>query len=233
VIEFRSMKHYCSTNFPDEKYLEALVEFEKDRVERNLSSIERLVMYSGASINSIGAIFTDPDIQWQKKELLIKDLVLTRTNPKWNEVIVDLAKGSPTELSKLILEREDVAALFADVRWDEMPILVLDHEGLRVFDGMNRTIAAIRDRKDLITAWVATSKTKTVPKPVVEPHVLYDFLRAYKIHSNRDRDSLVAALQFLKKAYSNVDLLLEKRFGPDWVPDDELQSIIEEVLSKD
>jgi len=226
------MKYYCSTNFPDEKYLKALVDSEKDRAERNLSLIEKLVMYSGASINSIGAIFTNPDIQWQKKELLIKDLVLTRTTPRWNEIIIDLANGSPTELSKLIQERDDIAALFVDTRWDEIPILVLDHEGLRIFDGMNRTVAAIRDGKETITAWVATPGAETPPRPAIEPHVLYDFLRAYKVHSNKDRDGIVTALRFLTVAYCNVDSLLKERFGADWVPDDELQSIIKDVLSE-
>lgn len=224
------MEQHYSTNFPDEKYLQTLVDLENDRVSRKLSLIEKLVMYSGASVNCIGSIFTDPNMQWQKQSIPIEKLILTRTNPKWNAVIIDLAKGSPTELKKLMQERNDIAQLFSDARFIETPILVLARDGLRIFDGMHRTVAAIRDNKKTITAWVATPKTKKTPKPAIEPHVIYDFLRAYQVGSNKNREGLITALRFLKEAYGNVEFLLEKKFGATGALEDDIQSIIKEVL---
>lgn len=207
-----------------------MAEGEGRRAEKNLSSLEQLVMYSGAAMNWIGDFFTDPGVTWEKKELRVDDLVLTRTSPEWNAVIIARAEKSPTKLRELLRTDPAVAALFADAHWNEQPILVRSENGYLVFDGMHRVVAAIRDGKETIVAWIATRTATTPPQPACEPHVIYDFLRAYRRGSNRDRDGLITALRFLRKAYGNVDVLLTTRFGPGWLPDEELQAIIAEAM---
>ncbi|MEK7615502.1 MAG: hypothetical protein AAB431_03915 [Patescibacteria group bacterium] len=226
------MTQFCSTTFPDEEYLQTIVEGEKRRAEEHLSLTEKLVMYSGAEMNSIGDAFSDPHMRWEKKELNVEELVLTRTNPEWNEVIIKRAEKSPVNLRKLMEEDPIIATLFAGAYWNESPILVRAESGYHVFDGMHRVVAAIRDNRKTVTAWVATPETAVVLQPACEPHIIYDFLRAYQRGSNLDRDGLIAALKFLKKAYGNVGPLLKDRFGPEWIPDEELQSIIAEVLQE-
>ncbi len=226
------MTQFCTTPFPDDEYLHVLAEGEKRRVEHHLSSVERLVMYSGAEMNWIGDALTDPNVHWEKKELQVDDLVLTQTTPEWNEIIIHKAERSPAILRKLIQEDVKIAELFAEARWSDMPILVHAKNGYHIFDGMHRTVAAIRENKQTITAWVAMRNDITPPQPSCEPHVIYDFLRAYRRGSHRDRSGVIIALRFLRKAYGNVDLLLKNSFNPQRLPDEELQLIITEALQE-
>ncbi len=228
------MPHFCSSNFPDEEYLKGLVEAQKQHIENYQTPIELLVMWSGAALNWIGDAFTDPHTVWSKENLVVHELTLTGTNPEWNEVIIKRAEKSPVKLKQLMSEDDTVAKMFATAEWHEAPILVRADEAgkLKIFDGMHRVVAAIRDGREEVTAWVARRNTTVPFKPACEPHVIYDFLRAYQLGSNKDRQGLIAALKFLKQAYGNVEHLLKERFGPAWIPDNELQEIIAEALAE-
>lgn len=131
-----------------------------------------------------------------------------------------------------LFEKEPEAKnIFNDAIFDEVPILVrVDEEKYKVLDGMKRVIAAIRDGKTAIQAYVA--EQNGIPKPKCEPHVVYDLLRAYQRGVNHDRTELISALVFLRKSYTNVDELLRNRFAKNWLPDDEMQEIIREALKK-
>ena len=119
--------------------------------------------------------------------------------------------------------------MFLDAKYEDIPILIrFEDDKYKVLDGMHRTIAAIREGKETIQAFIARSIGK--PAPYCEPHVIYDFLRAYHRKMNLDRNGLIISLRFLRHSYANVDELLINRFNKQWVPDDEIQEIIQEAL---
>ncbi|MEA3249776.1 MAG: hypothetical protein U9Q03_05490 [Patescibacteria group bacterium] len=221
-----------NTNFPDEEYLRGLVNAHKERVEGQAELVELLVMWSGASLNWIGDVFTDPAISWVKKDLHLPDLYLTGTNPEWNVIIRGRADHSAEKLGAIFRSEPATAEIFSEATWSDVPILVMAHGGhLKVFDGMHRVIAAVRDDRKSITAWVGERDAKIPPRPSCEPHTVYDLIRAYQIGSCRDRQSLVAALGFLYRAYGNVGHLFTERFSAGWIPDDEIQDIMREAVN--
>jgi len=184
---------------------------------------------SGASMNWIADYLTDQNVIWEKMDLPVKELWLTGTRPEWNKVIIDQCGRSPVKLKEVLDSNPETKMMFEIAQVDDRPILVrFDDEKLKVLDGMHRTIAAIREGKQTITAFVA--KHKGTPKPYCEPHVVYDLLKAYHRKLNSDKESLIVALRYLRKSYANVDDLLKNRFSKSWMPDDEIQKIIKESL---
>ena len=215
-------------NFPDKTYLENLLRNLRARAESRAED-ELLLMYSGALLNWVGDFLTDEGVVWEKRELVLDDLYLTGTGPEWNKIIIDRCERSPEKLRELFTKEPETAEVFKEATSDPAPILVRVDEGiLKVLDGMERVIAAIRDGKTTIEAYVGTLSGK--PTPHCEPHVVYDLLRAYQRGANRDREGLITALKFLRGAYTNVDGLLRDRFSKSWLPDDEIQEIIREAL---
>lgn len=227
------MPSFCQTSFPDAEYLQGLVEAQKRKVEGCQAPAELLVMWAGASLNWLGDLFTDPTVAWTKEAITIDALTLTGTGPEWNAVVIGRAERSPAKLREILASEPEARALFADASWSDIPILArVDADGsLKVLDGMHRAIAGIRDGHPSIVAWIARRAEGAPPKPSCEPHVVYDLLRAYQIGANRDRAGLVAALRFVKGAYGNAEGLMRVRFGPEWVPNAELQSILAEALA--
>ncbi|MBI2984230.1 MAG: ParB N-terminal domain-containing protein [Candidatus Kerfeldbacteria bacterium] len=221
------------STFPDPEYLGRLARHLKDKIEQHQQGqpLEQLLMSCSAAMNWIADFLTDPNVRWTKQELRVDDLWLTGTNPTWNAIIIDRCKRSPAELRAILRSDPQTAALFAEAEFDELPILVRVDDGkYKVLDGMHRVIAAIRDGRESVTAFVA--RLDGQPRPQCEPHVVYDLLRAYHRGINRDRQALVVALRFLRHAYANVDRLLRERFSKAWVPDDEMQAIIAEALQE-
>lgn len=218
------------TTFPDPAYLDELIECERRKFETEATLLERLVVYSGTTMNWISDFILDSGISWRKEELPIDELYLTGTTPEWNKIIIEEAARNPQLLRNLLASQAEVRELFSSVEWNEKPILVRKDEGKnKVFDGMHRVIAGIRDGRTQITAFIG-ELTAPIYQPVCEPHVVYDLLRAYLRKINTDRQGLVVALRFLRKSYANVDSLLKQRFDFSGIPDEEIQEIIQEAL---
>lgn len=218
------------TNFPDKKFLDRLVKHMQDKVNASQEPLEKLLTSCSAAMNWVADYITDETINWTKETLEIDDLYLTGTNPEWNAIIIDRCQRSPNKLKELLKTDPKVAALFSKAEFKDLPILVRqEEEKYKVLDGMQRTIAAIRDGKKTIEAFVARSSGKF--RPNCEPHVVYDLLRAYHRGINKDREGLVVALRFLRHSYANVENLLKTRFSKPYIPgDDEIQEIIREAL---
>ncbi len=223
------MKKIKNTNFPDQKYLGSLIEHLKQKVEFYQDPLDKLMMYSSAAMNWIADYITDENVKWTKEKLLVDDLYLTGTNPKWNKIIIEQCKRSPKKLKELFNSNKKIKKIFYEAKSSNLPILVRHEKGkLKVFDGMKRVISSIRDGRKTIWAYVVKPQNKQRPK--CEPHVIYDLLKAYHKGLNKDKKSLIIALRFLRKSYANVDNLLKERFNKSWVPDDEVQKIIQESL---
>ena len=216
------------SEFPDE-YLRGLEENHRQKVEESLNAAERLLMYSGARLNWIGEYINDESIHWQLEKIPVDSLTLTGTGPQWNAVIIEQAEGSPAKLREL-LKNPGIAEIFKNSKYVDIPILVRkDEEKLKVLDGMNRTIAAIRDGIPEINAYIGTGIGESAS--IVEPHVVYDFIRAYQKRGGNAED-LKGGLRFLIDSYENVRGILKTRLGPEWIKDDKIQQIIKEVLGE-
>lgn len=195
----------------------------------NHKALEKLVTYCGANLNWVADYISDENIRWSKKTLSLDKLWLTGTGLEWNKIIIDKCERSPQKLRDLFHNDPSIVGLFSGAIFDNIPILVRFEENkYKVFDGMHRTIAAIRDGRKNIQAFVAAPKGK--PKPKCEPHVVYDFLRSYQRKINTDRNGLITALRFLRHSYANVEDLLKNRFNKSYVHDDEIQKIIKEAF---
>jgi hypothetical protein len=220
-----------NTNFPDEKYLNDLVIHLRKKYEDYASPVEKIITYSGAVMNWIGDYISDENMEWSLEDLNIKDLYLTGTHPEWNKIIIDKCERSSEKLKELIKKDKNVFKMFSEAKFIDLPILIrFEDNKYKVLDGMHRVIASIRDDRKKIKAYVAKQKGELKPK--IEPHVIYDLMKAYGKEINEDLESLIMALKFLKNSYSNVEQLLKERFNSGWVRDEEAQKIIKEVLKK-
>ena len=216
-------------SFPDKKFIEKFAQGVQNKVLPQLTPLEKILVFSGVSMNWQADFLLDETVKWRKKKIKLDDLYLTGTNPKWNAIILDRCQRSPKKFREYLLKNPAAKTIFKKAKFNPYPILVhYEDKKLKVFDGMNRVIALLRDGKYEIEAWVATPSKN--PKPKVEPHVIYDFLRSYHRGINKDKKGLVAVLKFLRKSYGNTDQLLKERFNIKWVPSEEIQKIINDVL---
>jgi hypothetical protein len=216
-------------NFPNQEDFKAIVEYFDSRVKSWQEPLTRLLMLSGASMNWLGDFFTDPNVSWSKRDLKIDGLWLTGTNPELNRFVIEQAERSPAKLRQILSTDPAAQKAFGNLDVEPGPILVREEEGkLKVLFGIYKVLGMIRAREDHVSVYLA--RVQGEAQPQCEPHVVYDLLRAYQRKSSADREGLVAALRFLRRSYSNVDDLLQNRFGPGWVPDEDVQKIIQEAL---
>lgn len=214
-------------DFP-EKYLETLAKNHQQKVLGRLKDpTDRLLMYSGALLNWVGEYINDESISWSLEKVPLEKIILTGTSPEWNEITIVKAERSPKKLRELF-KSSRIRELFKEAKFTDVPILIRETEGqLKVLDGMKRVIAAARDGIDEVKAYIGRRRGK--PEPKVEPHVIYDFIRAYQQRRGNEED-FKASVRFLVNGYSNTRKLLEERFSIDWVGDDKTVRLIREAI---
>lgn len=215
------------TDFP-KSYLEALAKNHQEKVSQLLKHpADRLLMYSGSLLNWVGEYINDKSINWELKKIPVDSLTLTGTGPEWNKIVIKRARRKPGKLRKLFKDPK-VKNIFKEAKFTDVPILVrVEGNELKVLDGMKRVIAAIRDGIAEIKAYVGTRKGKAQPE--IEPHVIYDFIRAFQQRGGNEED-FKTSLRFLVNAYSNARELLQTRLGPRWVDDEKINQLVNEVF---
>lgn len=224
-----SYQYPLTTTFPDQAYLLDLLKYEEERFKRTHQALDQLITYSGAELNWVADFITDPGVQWTKEIVEVDNLYLTGTSATWNKIVIDECQRSPQKLRKFFQSAPSAKTIFEQAEWRDHPILIQNHDHkLKVFDGMHRTIAAIRDGKETLEAYVG--KIPEILQTVCEPHVVYDLLKPYLRKQTSDKQSLIAALRYLRKCYRNVDDLLQHRFNLTGGPNQEIQNIIQEAL---
>lgn len=214
-------------DFP-KSYLEALAKNHQEKVSQSLQHpTDRLLIYSGSLLNWVGEYINDEGISWELKKIPVDSLTLTGTGPEWNKIIIKRAETKPSKLRKFFKDPK-IKNIFKEATFTDVPILVrAEGNKLKVLDGMKRVIAAIRDGRNEIRAYVGTRKSKAQPK--IEPHVIYDFIRAFQQRGGNEED-FKASLRFLINAYSNARKLLKTRLGPRWIDDKKINQLVDEVL---
>ncbi len=216
-----------------QKYLATLADnqFAKARGTQP-DAMALLLATSGMLLNWVGDWLSDARVAWEFRKLPIDDLVLTGTNPEWNAIVIDQAERDPKKL-RLLFQDPAIRAKFDAATFRSDPILIRaeqrdEGEKLLLLDGMNRTIAAIRDGITEVDAWIG--RRKGASQAQVEAHVVYDLLRAHE-QGRGSREDLVAALKFLRASFGNVDELLRERFGDQWLGDEKMKQIVREALA--
>jgi len=223
------MKKIKGTSFPDKKLLMYLIDELVEKADTTQDPLEKLISHSNASMNWVSDYLMDETVRWKKKTLKVDNLYLTGTNPQWNEIIINRCERSPKKLRELIKSDKKIAKLFKDAKTKTTPILVrYDDTKYKLFDGMHRTVAAIRDGKKTINAYIAYPSKS--PQIKCDPHIIYDLLKVYHKKITTDRKGLITSLRYLRKSYANVDDLLVNRFNISYVPSEEIQEIIREAL---
>ncbi len=214
-------------DFPKE-YLEGLAKNHQEKVIQDLDATGQILMYAGSRLNWVGEYVNDESIHWELNTLKVDSLTLTGTSPEWNQITLEQAQADPRKLRELLKDNK-IKQLFNEAKFSDVPILVRgEDDKLKLLDGMNRTVAAIRDGVDEIQAYVGTRIGE--PQAQIEAHVIYDLIRAREQGRGNVND-FKAALRFLVHSYSNTRGLLETRFNADWVNSPQIQTIIEEVLN--
>lgn len=227
---------FLKTNFPDAADLARVEQEISAKLDATQPADERLLRNASGALNWVADIVFDEGARWECRTLALDDLYLTGTIPAQNAYIIERCQRSPKLLRELF--RTEPASKHAftpnehDTAFKENPVLILFHDGKhKVLHGMPRVLAALMEERREITAWVAT--IEGTPRPPCEPHVVYDLIRAYQRGLHTDRAGLVAALRLLRTSYYNVVPLLRERFDKRWVPQEELQAIIDETLPEE
>lgn len=209
-------------------YLEKLAQNHEKKAMANTTPAEMLLVYSGALLNWVGEYINDKSINWKLQKIALDSLTLSGTGPEWDSIIRNKAQLSPAKLRDLMKD-ESIHAVFAGATNSGLPILVRkDGDQIKILDGMNRVISGIRDGQAEIEAYVGERTGEA--EPMIEAHVIYDFIRAYK-QRRGDAEEFKAALRFLVSHYVNARKLLETRFSDEWIHDEEISFLITEVLT--
>lgn len=210
-----------------EGYLDELANTQDAKALIGRTPSERLLVSSGALLNWTGEWINDTSVTWTFQTLKIDDITLTGMGQDWNEINLERAGKSPAKLRELIDSDPAVREKVQTATSRDFPILIRKEEDkLKVLDGMNRVISAVRDGKNEIEAYVG--KRTGEAKPVLEPHVIYDFIRSYK-QQRGDALDFRGGLRFLVANFANARDLLLTRFSDEWVRDEEISKIIKEI----
>jgi len=215
-------------SFPDRDYLKRRAQKMFEVLIAHHSAEEVFSVLADALLQWQGAYVTDLSHQWILQELRLDDLYLTGMNADLNTIIIDRCERSPKKLRDVLAADAAVRVKLAVIQADAEPIMVrTDWTGkLAVLDGMNRVVAAIRDGRQTIQAFVGRREGSL--RLQVAPGIPYSFCRAYRIGAIDD-EGLVTVLRIMRSMYVNMDPLLQERFT--WEPD--LIPLLKRALDQD
>ncbi|MFH1089579.1 MAG: hypothetical protein V1716_04100 [Candidatus Uhrbacteria bacterium] len=219
-----------------EKYIEVLASHEDTKSESFLDSRGRILVNAGIRLNWIGDFISNPQIKYKLKSVPINKVLFTGTNPSWNKILIDQCEKSVEKFQALTKNNLEIKKRFLkEASFGDEPILMRgpDENGLyRVFDGMHRFVGAVLKNKKTISAYVPINEDSHLP--ICEAHVIYDLIRGFQRHAKdqQGKRELYYALKLLARTYENVVDLLNIRFSFKYVPDKDVQKIIEKVIKK-
>lgn len=128
------------------------------------------------------------------------------------------------------------ARLEKEIAAEPTPILVRKGPGgggrPRVLFGMRPFVQAILDGKTEIEVFTPINEDDV--RPLCEPHVVYDLIKAYERrgHDEAGFQQLIGGLTLLNREYANVEKLLRERFDPVArnMPDNGVERAIQAVF---
>lgn len=217
-----------------EKYIESLAVAEDKKSKALLDSRGRVLVNAGIQLNWIGDFISNSKIKYKLIKVPINKVLFTGTNPNWNKILIDRCEKSVEKFQALIKNNSEIKErFFKEALFGDEPILMRgpDENGLyRIFDGMHRFVGAVLKNKKTISAYVPINEDKYLP--TCEAHVVYDLIRGFQRHAKdqQGKRELYCALKLLARTYENVVGLLKNRFNFKYIPDKEVQKVIEKVI---
>ena len=219
-----------------ERYLEDLNIHEEEKRKKELDTRQRIIINAGIGLNWIGDFLGNPNFKWELQEFPVEKIQFTGTGPEWNKILKGKCEGSVIKFRELIKAEPEIKNMFEPhISLGDEPILLRhsEDEGLyKVLDGMHRFMGAVMTGKPTIKAWLPVNEKEHLP--VCEPHAIYDLIRGY-IRNARDEEGkqqLYYGLKLLCRTYENAPKLLKERFSGQWVAADDVQEVINKVLSE-
>lgn len=219
----------------DQEYLESLVLHEVGTYFKKYCSDPRraMILLWWVALNNMGDLLWNDLAQYEKREILVSDIILWGTNPKINKIILEKAEKDPMKLKNIAntsLEIYNTLDDFASYGNESILLVDIWWEKYKIFDGMHRVVGHILKNKRTISAYVLTNYWEF--KPNIEAHVLYDLIKAFQRSSRsiQDKKDLIWALRLLVKNTENATKILEQRFDISHLNDPEIQENIQEAL---
>lgn len=219
-----------------EKFINTLADHEDEKSKSFLDSRKRILVNAGIRLNWIGDFLANPNIEYKKIDVPINQVLFTGTNPGWNKVLIDKCERSVKKFQGLIAQDKKIKKRFTqEASFGNEPILMRgpDEKGYyRTLDGMHRFVGTIIEKQKSVSAYVPINEGQHLP--VCESHTVYDLIRGFQRHAKDENGKieLYHALKLLARTYENVIKLLENRFNPAYVADDEAQEIIKKVIQE-
>lgn len=219
-----------------EKYLENLSKHEDEKNSRNIDARTRILINAGISLNWIGDYLANPAIKFRMLNVPVQNILFTGTSPKWDEILLGRCNASVRKFQELVEKNNDIKEKFlTEASFGDEPLLLLGpnvHKYYWVFDGMHRLVGAALKNKTVVKAFVPVNEQQHLP--ICEAHVIYDLIRGFQRHAKDEegKQDLFHALRLLSRTYGNVRELLKERFNFYYIPDKEVQIIIENVLKQ-
>ena len=140
-------------------FLESL----KGEVEFAEGTVGKILAVSGVPLNLITDSITSENIEWEKRVLKLDDLWLTSTTAEWDKIIIEKCQRSVARLREFIALEKSAGELFAEAKFNEIPILVKFEEGkYKVLDGMQRVVGGVKNGRRVISAFVAKQNANRV-----------------------------------------------------------------------
>lgn len=221
-----------------QKYIKDLSQSEEKKSKAfNNNPRHKISIHSGVLLNWLGDYFANPKIKWQKRTVNVEKILMTGTMPEFNKIFIEKSKRSPDKLLHILNKNQrlrDKIAKWANKNRGFAGVILLRKEGeyYKVLDGMHRFIKIVLSGNKEIEAYIPINEEKELP--VCEAHVVYDLIRGYLRHARNKtgRKQLEQALMLLLKTYANVRKLLKNRFNFIYVPEKDVQSVINKALKK-
>lgn len=217
-----------------EKYIKELADHEDGKSQRVLGPRERILVNAGIRLNWIGDYLANPDIEFKKKEIPLRKIRFTGTLPEWNAILKDRCESRVEKFQQLMREDESLRQRFTrEASFDKRPILLrgpFEDGYYKVFDGMHRFVGAALENRETVLAYVPVNEAEHLP--VCEAHTIYDLIRGFQRNAKDEvgKEELYNALKLLARTYANTAELLQTRFNYSYIPDEEVQEIIQKVL---
>ncbi len=218
-----------------ENYLKKLVEHEKERCFKNYikDSRDAMIVLWWIALNWMWDLLWTPKGKYTLKNVKIEDIILTWTTPETNEITINKANRSVTELKKIIKNDKKILKQIKKVAiYSTEPVLLRKtwENKYKSFDWMHRIVWHIIKWKEYIEAYVLENQSEFLPN--IEPHVIYDIIKAYQ-RSKRteiDKQEFIWAIKLMARNTENTKKLLKNRFNSKYIMDDDLQKLIKNVI---
>lgn len=214
----------------NDEFLKDLANHEEKKKIKELSARQRIIMFSGVGLNSIGDYVGNPKMKWEEKDLLLEEIEFTGLD----KFILEECGRSPIRFREKVLQDEDLKIKYEkEASNGDEPILVRKSpkpDKHRLVDGVHRLIGAALDGQETIKAMVPLNEGEILP--ICEAHTIYDLIRGFIRHRQikEGEIELYYGLKLLLNTYANTRDLLKNRFNINYVNDEKVQTIIKKVL---